>query len=291
MNRASKIATLLPSITLLLAACSQFTKPDSRSLVSVGSESIWLSIDTFESNSLVAWALRDTKNQTVPKVANPQVTIIEKEPSGNHYLLKKPAADGVVGNRKALSYRKLPAPVMVGETATFYIRVNVEYFPNNHVFGLSNLLPENIDIHDYNAFEPSIRITDKQESNGHRNDGTLMVRVGKDYVKIANQQAQRLALPLQEKQWYELWYVVDNSAHSDGGQRYDLYVRGGEFKTQQLVFQAADFRMQRERPLIYFLANCNTGPADKPYGNGGLRYDDLYMAAGTHLTTPTQKEY
>lgn len=286
MNRISTITTLVAALTLLLTACVPLTKPDSQSLIRSDSQSKWLAIDTFESNNLDAWTLSDTKNQTVPKIAKPQVTIIETEPSGNHYLLKKPAADGIVGNRKALSYRRLPASVAVGETATFYTRVNVEYFPNNHVFGLSNLRPDEIDLHDYNAFEPSIRITDKQESNGHRNDGTLMVRAGKDYVKIVNQQAQRPALPLQENVWYELWYVVNNSARSDGGQRYDLYVRGGEFKTQQLVFQGADFRIQREQPLIYFLANCNTGPIDKPYGNGGIRYDDLYMIAGTYLTTP-----
>jgi hypothetical protein len=37
----------------------------------------------------------------------------------NGYLIKKPAPDGVVGNRKALSFKALPKPVPVGETYTF----------------------------------------------------------------------------------------------------------------------------------------------------------------------------
>lgn len=282
----------LPPIAfiLLLTACAQHAKLDTAGSLSANTMHAWLAIDTFESNSLAGWTKRDTKNETIPNVINPQVTIIEREPSGNHYMLKKPAAENVLGNRKALTYRMLPRSVEVGETFTFYTRINVEYFPNNHVFGLSNLLPEQIDLHDYNAFEPSIRITDKVESDGSRNNGTLMVRQSMSYAKISNHQAQRDALPLKPGTWYELWYTVNNNLHSDGGQRYDLYMRGGEFKTQQLVFQGADFRIKRERPLIYFLTNSNTGPAEKPYGNGGVRYDDLYMIAGIHLTTPSVKE-
>ena len=247
----------------------------------------WVVIDTFETTSLSTWEMRDTKNETSPRVENPQVTVIEREASGNHYMLKKPAADGIVGNRKALTYRQLPKPVSLGETATFYTRINVENFPNNHVFGLSNLAPVQIDLHDYNALEPSIRVTDKAESDGQRNDGTLMVRVGDGYAKIENNKTKKSAQPLLTDTWYELWYVVNNRPRSAGGQRYDLYVRGGEFTRQQLVFKDADFRMKRELPLTYFFANCNTGPVDKPYGNGGLRYDDLYMSEGTLLSTPS----
>ena len=70
------------------------------------------------------------------------------------------------------------------------------------------------------------------------------------------------------------------------GQQYNVYVQGGEFKTQTLVYKNAKFRMKRELPLIYFLANCNTGPLKKPYGNGGLKYDDLYMSRGINLSSP-----
>lgn len=284
MQTLTKIMTLKMVFILLLTACSPFTKAGN-----TNSKHAWLAIDTFESGSLSDWTKRDTKNETTPKITNPQISIIETEPSGNSYLLKKPAAENVIGNRKALTYRMLPIPVKVGQTFTFYTRINVEYFPNNHVFGLSNLVADQIDLHDYNAFEPSIRITDKQESNGTRNDGTLMVRAGQDYAKIFNHAANRTALPLQENTWYELWYVVNNNPRKNGGQRYDLYVRGGEFEKRQLVFQDADFRMKRELPLIYFLMNCNTGPIEKPYGNGGVRYDDLFMSEGTHLTTPITK--
>ena len=249
-------------------------------------QNAWLLVDDFETNDLSAWEKRDTKNNTSPKIENPQVTEIRKEQSGNHYLIKKPAADGIVGNRKALSFVKLPEAVDVGKTYTFYTRVNVEYFPNNHIFGLSNLNPEGITKHDYNAFEPSLRITDKAESSGLKNDGTLMVKLGKGYDKIQNYTEQKSAKPLVENKWYEVWYVVNNSKFSEGGQRYDVYVRGGEFVEQTLVYKDADFRMKRELPLIYFLTNCNTGPEDDPYGNGGIRYDDIYMVKGLNLSLP-----
>ena len=250
--------------------------------------SAWLLVDDFERSNLGAWEKRDTKNNTSPYIESPQVTEIRKEESGNRYLIKKPAVDGVVGNRKALSFVKLPAPVPVGDTYTFFTRVNVEYFPNNHVFGLSNLDPNGIVEHDYNAFEPSLRITDKRESSGLKNDGTLMVKLGKGYAKIENKALKQSAKPLTPGLWYDVWYVVNNAKLDQGGQTYDVYVRGGEFEEQALVYQGADFRMKRELPLIYFLSNCNTGPSDHPYGNGGVLYDDIYMSKGVRLTTPSQ---
>ena len=271
---------------LYVAACS-YEVADKLTVSPRTSE--WVKIDDFESpNALEHWVLADTRNDTSPRIEKPQITEVREESGGwNHYLVKKPAAEGVVGNRKALSYRKLPVAVDVGKTFTFYTRINVEYFPNNHVFGLSNLDVVEIDRHDYNAFEPTLRVTDKLESDGSKNDGTLMVRKGDGYSKIFNFHAGRAARPLQTNTWYEVWYVVNNAPVKKGGQRYDVYVRGGdEFPSQRRVFQNADFRMQRELPLIYFLTNCNTGPADAPYGNGGLRYDDLYMAEGEILSAP-----
>lgn len=253
----------------------------------------WIKVDDFESvDSLNSWILVDTDNNTDPKIENPQVTEVRREDANqNSYLLKKPAEEGIVGNRKALSYRPLPVIAEVGKTYTFHTRLNVEYFPNNHIFGLSNLDPDGINIHNYNAFEPFLRVTDKAESNGTKNDGTLMVCKGggKGYAKIINPTTNESANPLQTDTWYEIWYVVNNSRKADGGQKYDVYVRGGdEFPQQQMVYKGADFRMQRELPLIYFLTNCNTGPVDKPYGNGGLRYDDIYMVEGELLTSPLE---
>ena len=259
----------------------------SSAINAVGDGQKWMLIDDFEGGAMRAdWILKDTKNDTDPRIENPQVTEVRSENS-NQFLIKKPAADGVIGNRKALTFKQLPEPVAVGSVYTFYAKVNVEYFPNNHVFGLSDMSPEDIALNDYNALEPSIRITDKSETDGTKNDGTMMVRTGGSYSKIYNAEQQRSATPMQPDQWYEIWMVVNNATLQQGGQKYDAYVRGGdEFPVQKMVFQGADFRMKREQPLIYFLANCNTGPANHPYGNGGLRYDDLYMAKGTVLTTP-----
>ena len=248
----------------------------------------WLLIDDFEmEESLPGWQNADVDNQTDPKVENPQVTEIVRGDADNQFLIKKPAAEGIVGNRKALSYLALPAPVPVGETWTFYTRINVEYFPNNHVFGITNQGPDGIEKLAYDALEPSLRVTDKWESDGTTNDGALMVRLGGGYANIRNEREDRSARPMSPGTWYEVWYVVNNDKASAGGQTYDVYVRGGdEFPEQQKVFSNADFRMKRELPLTYFMANCNTGPADRPYGNGGLRYDDLYMAPGLELGTP-----
>ena len=268
-----------------------------------GQHNRWLLIDDFEqTDSLDHWTKADTKNDTSPHIANPQLTErrtaldtqLELSVSDsqnnkivNNYMLKKPAGEGIVGNRKALTFKALPESVDVGETYTFYTRINVEYFPNNHAFGLSNLGPDEIKKHDYNAFEATLRVTDKVESNGHKNDGALMVKVVDGYDNVKNYAVNSDAKPLVPGLWYEIWYVVNNAEVQNGGQTYDVYLKGGdEFPEQTLVYRGATFRMQRALPLTYFLMNCNTGPATQPYGNGGLRYDDLYMAKGVSLVTP-----
>jgi hypothetical protein len=252
------------------------------------SPSTWLLIDDFEASVLDrTWQKRDTRNDTSPYIPNPQITkIVKDDLSNNNFLIKKPAAEGIVGNRKALTFRELPQSVAVGEVFTFFTRINIEYFPNNHVFGLSNLDAEGIKNHDYNALEPSIRITDKFESSGFKNDGTIMVKIDKGYSNIQNYEKNQSAKPAKTDVWYDIWYVVNNATLAKGGQIYDVYIRGGEFPKQTLVYKKASFRMKRELPLIYFMMNTNTGPVEKPYGNGGLRYDDIYMAKGIKLSSP-----
>ena len=44
--------------------------------------------------------------------------------------------------------------------------------------------------------------------------------------------------------------------------------------------------MKREQALTHFMAICNTGPKNKPYGNGGVKYDDIYMSKGLELSSP-----
>ncbi|MBU2886943.1 hypothetical protein KO507_14330 [Gilvimarinus agarilyticus] len=250
----------------------------------------WILIDDFEApNALVHWSKADTKNDTEPRIDNPQVTERRTEAGPgeeNAYLLKKPAAEGIVGNRKALTYKALPREVKLGETFTFYSRIQVESFPNNHAFGVSNMGAEGIEKNDYNAFEPTLRVTDKTESSGLVNTGALMVKVDGGYANVINPTTGAEAKPLEPGLWYEIWYVVNNAPRALGGQRYDVFVRGGEFAQRMQVYRQADFRMQREQPLTHFLMNCNTGPHRAPYGNGGLLYDDLYMSQGVNLLTP-----
>jgi len=253
----------------------------------------WILVDNFEKeDSLSTWEIADVQNDTEPFVKNPQVAkIITNDNTGNRYYLKMPAPKGIVGNRKALSFKALPVAVETGETYTFYTRINVVSFPNNHSFGLSNLDANNIKLQNYNAFEPMLRITDKRESNGDKNSGALGV-IGEHinnkavYHDIINPFTSNNAKPLETNTWYQIWYVVNNAKKELGGQSYDIYVQGGEFTEQQAVYQNAKFRMARELALTHFITISNTGPIGKPYGNGGLMYDDIYMTRGKVLSTP-----
>lgn len=249
----------------------------------------WLLVDNFESG-LEKWSHLDIENETDPHVPDPQIAEIRTENgTGNNYFIKKPAVDGLVGNRKAISFAKLPVNVEPGETYTFYTRINVEYFPNNQSFGLTSVSASEIPLENYNSFEPMIRVTDRNE-----NTGALQILGGGSgggdgrYSNIINPDTGESADQLETDEWYELWYVVNNAPYEEGGQRYDIYVRGGEFETQQLAFKDAEFRVKREEPLQFFMSTCNTGPVNNPYGNGGVRYDDIYMTPGLNLSSPIE---
>lgn len=283
----ARLSLLIVPALLLSTACESLPTAETGD-----NRSPWVLIDDFETApALDGWTNIDAQNDTNPHVPDPQVSEIRRDPeTGNRYMLRKPAADGVVGNRKAIGFTRLPVPVQVGAVFTFYVRINVEYFPNNHSFGLANVPATDIPAQHYDSFEPMIRITDKRESDGYRNDGTLMVLSGhKTYSRIINPTTGEYARPLEPGQWYEIWFVVNNARREAGGQRYDVYLRGGEFESRQLVFEGADFRMQRGAPLTFFMAISNTGPHDAPYGNGGVRYDDIYMAAGRTLSSPLEQ--
>lgn len=294
-TKLSVAKAMVKTSVIFCAICSLFTSTAGYALSepqTIKTQISWRLVDDFEASmALQHWTNIDALNETNPFIANPQITEIRYEPdANNHYLLRKPAADGITGNRKALSSRALPIPINVGDTYTIYTRINVEYFPNNHSFGLSNILESDIPDQGYEAFEPMIRITNKSESDGLKNDGTLMVMIGdKAYSKINNPETGKAAEPLQTGIWYELWWVVNNAKRSEGGQRYNLYIRGGEFDVQTAVFNGADFRIQREEPLTRFIAITNTGPSDMPYGNGGVKYDDIYMAQGLNLSSPVKR--
>ncbi len=254
----------------------------------------WIKIDDFEAkNRLSDWTKYDAQNDTVPHLKNPQVTEIRSEQlsdnkGSNRYLIKKAGPDGVFGNRKALSFRKLPKPIGVGDTYTLYLRLNIESYSNNHVFGLTNLQPAGIMEKAYEAFEPSLRITDRFDPHvNYQNNGAMQVRNNPWYDIAFNAKKGKNIEPFDINTWYEIWAVINNKKKSEGGQQYDVYIRGGtEFPFQQKVYTAADFRIKRELPLIYFQATCNSGPIEEPFGNGGLRYDDLYMVKGIDLSTP-----
>ena len=88
--------TILICAFLVSAACS--------SDIPVGAErngSPWLLVDDFESGlELQDWVNIDAQNDTDPHVPSPQISEIRVDANtGNRYMIRKPAADGVVGNR------------------------------------------------------------------------------------------------------------------------------------------------------------------------------------------------
>ena len=248
----------------------------------------WVLVDRFDAG-LDQWTHIDVDNRTDPYVSDPQIADIRLDArTGDHFLLTKPAADGVVGNRKAIGFVALPVAIPVGQTFTLHLRFSVQRFPNNQSFGLSNVSAAEIPRLHYDAFEPMIRVTDKFESDGYKNSGALQVLSGGErrYSDIWNPSAGTFAQPLRTDEWYDVWVVVNNAPAEQSGQRYDVYLRGGEFRHQSLVHENAPFRMGRTQPLKFFMTLCNTGPHDKPYGNGGVRYDDIYIAPTKELSSP-----
>ena len=279
-----KIAVPILVCILSLVSCNKAVHETPESI-----QTEWLRVSDFDqTDALKDWTNIDVQNETNPFIPNAQVTEVRSE-AGTHnkYMLRKPAVDGVVGNRKALGFMPLPEAIQMNETYTLYTRINVEYFPNNHSYGLSNLAAASIPDKNYDAFEPMIRITDKAESDGSKNDGTLMVSTGhKTYGKITNPVTGLSAKPLEPGIWYEVWAVINNGAADAGGQTFDIYLRGGEFSSQKLVYSGARFRIQRNAPLTSFITISNTGSKKQPYGNGGIGYDDIYIAKNRVLSTP-----
>ena len=77
----------------------------------------WILVDDFETDiKLEDWTHIDVQNETKPFVPDPQIAEVHlDDKTGNHYFLKKPAADGIIGNRKALGFKSLPQDIAVGE--------------------------------------------------------------------------------------------------------------------------------------------------------------------------------
>lgn len=154
-----------------------------------GPQSPWLLVDDFESGAVLErWTNIDVQNDTNAYVPSPQISEIHEDmESGNQVMLRKPAADSIVGNRKAIGFTPLPIPINVGATYTFHTRINIEYFSNNQSFGIANVPAADISGQYCDSFETMVRITDELESNGFKNDGTLMVLSGdKAYSKVIN---------------------------------------------------------------------------------------------------------
>ena len=89
---------------LMCVACTYQSKTDTD-----GIPTRWLLVDNFEAaQALHGWTNIDVQNDTDPFVPNPQISEIRVEAeTGNQFMLRKPAADGVVGNRKAIGFKPI----------------------------------------------------------------------------------------------------------------------------------------------------------------------------------------
>ncbi len=85
-----RIAGLL--VALVCAACTYQSETDTG-----GVQTRWLMVDNFEAaQTLQGWTNIDVQNDTDPFVPNPQISDIRIEAeTGNQFMLRKPAADGV----------------------------------------------------------------------------------------------------------------------------------------------------------------------------------------------------
>jgi hypothetical protein len=83
--------------------------------------------------------------------------------------------------------------------------------------------------------------------------------------------------------WYEVWFVIDADNRS-----YDAYVKGGTaYPTQTQVVDDFGWRNQTLEVLDTMVMTTSAGTLVDPKGLDSVLIDDIYMAAGAELSSPT----
>jgi glucose/arabinose dehydrogenase len=228
----------------------------------------WALVADFEDAvHLAYWDFTDTTPAGAVASAPATASVVE-EGNGNRAL--RFAAAPAFGTRSHARAR-LPFRVEVSDVVTLFLRMRVEDFATNQVWGLANVPEAEILGLAYDAFAASGRWTDE---NGL---AQLLVR-DHDLYQAAT------TGPLAEGVWLDSWLVVNNGGQASGGQTFALYSRpSGSGLEPALVYADAGFRLARETPMDVFQLIANNGASGKA---GAILYDDLYLADGVRLETP-----
>lgn len=106
-------------------------------------------------------------------------------------------------------------------------------------------------------------------------NGIIDIRDGGDYIDLA-------ASAIDTQTWYEFWFVVDHFNNT-----FTQYVKGGgDFPTQTMVYQDANYRNQTLNNLDTMLFITSAGTIDEVKGKDDTYLRSFYIAQGVNLTSP-----
>lgn len=179
--------------------------------------------------------------------------------SGNKVIELKPGTflNGTGGQN---TWFTIPIPAVTG-TGTIYGRYAKETDVVSPVWGTTP------------AATPA-SYGDFSQVFGHATDSILIVYDGTGY-KTTN-------FALAPRTWYEFWFVFDQPSN-----KYDLYIRGGEYTAITKIYSQATFRSKGTEPQKFFYARSTVGSLTAPAAVDDVYYDDIYIdTTGANLTTP-----
>ena len=179
-------------------------------------------------------------------------------------------------NWAAVALRPIDPPVLPEYNGVFtvYFEFAIEDFRQDTVFGThagdpTTLLPGTGYVK-YGNFSTALRVTTAQ-------GGLLEVRDEEvaDYVVISNE-------ALATDTWYKVWLVHknDNDFSNPEALTFDLYIEGGEWAAQTLVYSGAWYRSTEGAVRNFSVIQTTGDPSATVFGNSGLLLRKLYVDYG-----------
>jgi hypothetical protein len=217
----------------------------------------WQLVDHFEGPApLASW-----------QIPTPSAfTSLVAEADGNHYMRR-------TGSPGAIAAKRLPFDTQVSQTVTTFFRMRFEGTSLHHNLGISALNPENPSTYTENEFEAQIRLSGSGDLDVY--DG-LAGTNGFVPAKIGDQ----VIPPLLSGIWYNVWMVSSNAGFASGGQTWQAYIQGGEWKKPTAVTDVLYFHKGSESPITHFVSLASDGTSDE------ICLDDIYACRGVQLTNP-----
>ena len=174
-----------------------------------------------------------------------------------------------------IALRELETPILSDYTGTFtvYYEFAVESLSQDTVFGLSALDSSGLvpGLVVYGSYATALRISTL-------NAGLLQIRdeeVG-EYVTVSND-------AVQSNTWYKVWMVHHNDSDFQGNpdaQTYDVYIEGGEWTEQSLVYEGAWYRNTEANIRSFQVTQATGASASTLYGNSALFLRNLQIDYG-----------